>query len=194
MITRTSHSVVAISLALVTGILLGGCQTAPRLLQDETTIDPLFEQVDLVDIAILKPGVKASKKGMLAREARRECRKVLINSKMYSVPADAFVDEQLRARTLAPSQSAGVLGSDGVLEVVITDWDSRNLIPKGHVFVAGELTLYGTGKTLWKRKFRDKKCLAPKQVTSANRYEAETEIMRALVRDLLSKLPRKKTR
>ena len=191
--TRKDLTLVLCILALC-ALTFGGCQTRERVPEIQTVSDPLIDRVDLVDIAVLKPVVRSKSTGMLAKHAREECRKVLIERKMYSVPSDGFVDKNLSGRKLDPGRTAGVLGSDGVLEVVISDWDAKGLIPRGHIYAAGTFTLYGAGNSLWRRSFKDRKILASIQVTSSNRAEAEGDAMRTLIRDILANLPNKKTR
>lgn len=169
-----------------------GCESAPRDgAEDTTTLDPAFQTAEVVDIAVLPPSLESPDRDPLQGRIRSTAHEYLIAAKNYAVPDEAYVDVALQQLGGDGTRAAGATGSDGALAIVITQWETEDLLPKGRIYVGGTATLYGNGNVLWERRFRNKLVLAPKIVTASNRAEITDGLARDLTRDLLSTLPPK---
>ena len=174
-------------------LLLGvGCQSKERKPLDWTIRDPLFAEIQLVDVAVLPPRGVPAEDRVLGTVIRAACREILIQEKLYAVPKDEFVDRKLAERRVPLEQMPGILGSDAVLVVDLKEWDTSDLISKGRIHASGEFTLHGAGRVLWQHRFKDRPLIAPGDVTPSNRAEMEKSMARTLVRQSLATLPRKR--
>lgn len=183
------------SWALMVLLALVACE-APRDRdpRENTSVESGFPNRKVMDVAILAPKVTAPDGDLLSARFRKEARAVLIDRKLYSVPQDAYVDQALRnlpEATGSPEKLASVTGSDATLEIVVSQWETGELFPRGRIFAGGEMTLHGKDAVLWKRSFQDKMLLAPRDVTTTNRTQTIDVMIRDLTRELMTTLPSK---
>ncbi len=185
-------------LLLAAAVAIGACQ-APRQRQpqDQTRADPRLGTMEMVDIAVVKPGVTGSDARALSSTIRSSARKILIDQKNYAVPKDVYVDEAARVGNATGTGSiAREAGSDAGLLIILEEWETQDLIPRGRVYASGSAKLVESGGTrvLWERSFKDWTRLAPANVTASNRGEMNEGMLRAMVREILSGMPAKSRR
>ena len=180
-------------LLILVAIACTACVSTPRSKVDQTRVDPRFEKVELIDIAVAKPQVSTSDLEVLAKSIRKAARRVLINDKRYAVPRDAYVDAATDDTGAAVIARAA--GSDAALVISLDQWETGELLPKGRIFAGGNVQLVEAGGGIvWERTFRDWPRTSPRNVTASNRMEVTDEMLRSTVRELLIQLPGKPRR
>jgi len=186
-------------LLIVVAVLLPACNTPPstRQREDRTQVDPGFQETEIIDVAVLPPRIEGSDDQVLARGIRNTARRVLIDQKQYSVPGDGWIDTTINRHPAAtdPGGIADAAGSDAALEIVLSQWETGELLPKGRIYAGGSVVLHRKGGgVLWERTFKDWTRLSSQNVTASNRHEAVGQILREMIREVLDKLPQKARR
>lgn len=174
--------------------LIAACESAPRPQgTDETTVNPGLATAEVIDVAVLPAAVESPDRANLESRIRHTAHEYLIKTKNYAVPEDGYVDRALATLPGSgdPTVAAHHAGSDAVLLISITQWETEELLPKGRIWCGGTATLQGGGQTWWTRNFSDRLLIAPGPVTASNRPEMTDAMARSLTRDILSTLPPK---
>ena len=185
------RALVAVSLAAV---LLAACGTVERRPEEHSVVDPALAKTDIVEVAPLPTLIPTQDDGVTAGMLDRQLRPVLIERKHYAVPTAQFIQSKLGGRTLSPEEARQAIGTDAVLQISLDEWDTRELQPRGRIWIGGEVVLTGFGKTLWRFTFRDRLYAVPFAVTASNQRDALESLTRDITQDLLEGLPTHRAR
>lgn len=178
-------------------LVFSACETAPRGSGDDmTVVHPDFASAEVIDIAVIPPDIHAPDRAPLEKRLRATAHEYLIATKNYAVADDAYIDRALESFPGAedPSRLAEATGADAVLLVMISQWETEDLLPKGRIYAGGKAAIIGKGQTYWERTFSNRLLLTKAPVTASNRMEISEDLVRQLTRDILSTVPLKVAR
>lgn len=180
---------------------LAGCAAPQADNLRETYLDADYQNVPVIDVAILKPAVASPAEPVLAATLRAAARTYLLDVKAYSVLSDDVTDRAAAASGVGatsdgPSAARGVDASDAVLQIDVTEWDRAWLVPRGAIYASGSFSVHAKrdGRKLYASTFTRERLAAPGRLNDLNAAEAEKRMAAELVRLSLAGLPKKITK
>lgn len=166
----------------------------------ETYVDADYQNLQVIDVAVVKPVVASKSEPLLAGFMRTAAKQYLLDSKAYSALADEGVDAAaasagVTAATDGPT-AARAFDADAVLLVHVTEWDRDWLVPRGAIFATGKVGLYARrdGRRIFETTFTRERLAAPGKLNEINVGEAEKQMAYDLMRTSLGGLPKKLTK